>query len=59
MVNGDWSDEEVDVINGLNLLTAKPTVYLLNVSKEDYESGNNQFYKEVDQWIATNSQMIN
>lgn len=55
VVNGDWSDEEVDVINGLNLLTAKPTVYLLNVSKEDYESGNNQFYKEVDEWIATNS----
>ena len=34
VVNGDWSDEEVDVINGLNLLTAKPTVYLLNVSKK-------------------------
>lgn len=54
-VNGEWTDEEIEVINGWNLLTAKPTVYLLNVSKEDYGKQENQFYDQVQEWISTNS----
>lgn len=46
VINGVWTDEEIDYINGLNLLTAKPTVYLLNVSKSDYIAGTNQFWVE-------------
>ncbi|KAI5970804.1 hypothetical protein CANMA_000223 [Candida margitis] len=55
VINGSWSDEEIDFINGLNLLTAKPTVYLLNVSKSDYIAGTNQFWDTVQNWINTNS----
>ena len=55
MINGVWTDEEIDYINGLNLLTAKPTVYLLNVSKSDYIAGTNQFWGRVQEWITTNS----
>ncbi|KAL6450221.1 LOW QUALITY PROTEIN: YLF2 Obg-like ATPase [Candida maltosa Xu316] len=54
-VNGEWTDEEIDVINGLNLLTAKPTVYLLNVTKEEYGKQENQFLAQVKEWIETNS----
>ncbi|CAD1812000.1 GTP-binding protein YchF [Candida parapsilosis] len=55
VINGVWTDEEIDYINGLNLLTAKPTVYLLNVSKSDYIAGTNQFWGRVQEWITTNS----
>lgn len=33
---GDWNAAEVDVINSLHLLTAKPVVYLCNMSEDDY-----------------------
>ncbi|KAL6450184.1 LOW QUALITY PROTEIN: YLF2 Obg-like ATPase [Candida maltosa Xu316] len=51
-VNGEWTDEEIDVLNGLNLLTAKPTVYLLNVK---YGKQEDQFLAQVKEWIETNS----
>ncbi|KND03951.1 GTP-binding protein YchF [Spizellomyces punctatus DAOM BR117] len=33
---GNWDEEEVEVINTLGLLTAKPVVYLCNTSPESY-----------------------
>lgn len=51
----EFSDEEIAFINTLNLLTAKPTVYLLNVNEEDYASGTNQFLSAVQEWITENS----
>lgn len=38
---GDWDASEVNVINSLHLLTAKPMVYLCNVSEDDYIQGTN------------------
>ena len=32
---GQWSVLEVDILNTLQLLTAKPVVFLVNVSKRD------------------------
>lgn len=55
VIDGIWTDEEIEYINGLNLLTAKPTVYLLNVSKSDYIAGTNQFWDRVQDWINTHS----
>lgn len=49
-----WSDEEIDVLNSYNLLTAKPTVYLLNVSKDEYKSNFNKFREPVMEWISQN-----
>ena len=31
-----WNENQIEAINGMGLLTAKPIVYLLNVSEEDY-----------------------
>lgn len=36
---GEWTASEVDVINTLHLLTAKPMVYLCNISEDDYLLG--------------------
>lgn len=50
-----WSDAEIDIINPLNLLTAKPTVVLLNVNEADYAKNDNEFKNSVEQWISENS----
>ena len=36
---GAWTASEVNVINTLHLLTAKPMIYLCNVSEDDYLQG--------------------
>ncbi|ODV60604.1 GTP-binding protein YchF [Ascoidea rubescens DSM 1968] len=55
IMNFDWSNDEIEVLNQFNLLTSKPVVYLLNVSKEDYLSNRNEYYEDVKKWISANS----
>ncbi|KAG7194002.1 uncharacterized protein KQ657_005201 [Scheffersomyces spartinae] len=52
--SGEWDDEEIDIINSYNFLTAKPSVYLLNVSESEYVSGKNQYKEKVQLWINEN-----
>jgi len=33
---GDWNNRDIEFLNTLQLLTAKPVVYLVNISQEDY-----------------------
>ncbi|KAF9095443.1 hypothetical protein BGX29_004613 [Mortierella sp. GBA35] len=33
---GEWTNEEIEVINQQYLLTAKPMIYLVNISEQDY-----------------------
>lgn len=40
----EWTLKEVEVINTLTLLTAKPVVYLVNMSQADYISKKNPWY---------------
>ncbi|KAK2737186.1 hypothetical protein FQN57_000443 [Myotisia sp. PD_48] len=52
---GDWSAKEVEIINPLQLLTAKPVVYLVNLSERDYIRQKNKYLPKVAEWIKTNS----
>merc|ERR1711939_795030 len=52
---GDWSPKEVEVINPLFLLTAKPVVYLINLSEKDYLRQKNKYLPKVMEWIKTNT----
>ncbi|KAJ5568606.1 Obg-like ATPase 1 [Penicillium hetheringtonii] len=53
--NGDWSPKEVEVINPLFLLTAKPVVYLVNLSERDYIRQKNKYLPGLFEWCKTNS----
>ncbi|KAI1911325.1 Obg-like ATPase [Ophidiomyces ophidiicola] len=53
---GDWSPKEVEVINPLFLLTAKPVVYLINLSEKDYIRQKNKYLPKVAEWIKNNSE---
>ncbi|CEI98922.1 Putative GTP-binding protein YchF [Rhizopus microsporus] len=53
---GEWTVPEVNVINTLHLLTAKPMIYLCNVSEEEYIA--NEGYKwlpEINNWVEHNN----
>jgi obg-like ATPase 1 len=43
------------VINPLFLLTAKPVIYLINLSEKDYIRQKNKHLPKVAEWIKTNS----
>ncbi|KAJ3181840.1 Obg-like ATPase [Gaertneriomyces sp. JEL0708] len=47
----EWTAEEVDVINSMQLLTAKPVVYLCNVSEEEYLQNSNAWIPKIKDWI--------
>jgi obg-like ATPase 1 len=57
VANGKWTSDDVKVINSMALLTAKPSVYLANVSEEDYIVGleENARLREITEWIETYS----
>jgi obg-like ATPase 1 len=46
---------QVEVINPLFLLTAKPVVYLINLSEKDYIRQKNKYLPKVMEWLKTNS----
>jgi len=52
---GTWGPKEVEVINPLFLLTAKPVVFLINLSEKDYIRQKNKHLPKVAEWIKTNA----
>ncbi|KAH8693247.1 P-loop containing nucleoside triphosphate hydrolase protein [Talaromyces proteolyticus] len=47
----DWSPKEVEIINPLMLLTAKPVVYLVNLSEKDYLRQKNKHLPKIAEWV--------
>lgn len=53
---GTWSPKEVEIINPLFLLTAKPVVYLVNLSERDYIRKKNKHLPKIAEWIKEHAQ---
>ncbi|KAK3179094.1 hypothetical protein OEA41_001233 [Lepraria neglecta] len=47
----NWTPKEVEVINPLFLLTAKPVVYLVNLSEKDYLRQKNKHLPKIAEWV--------
>ncbi|KAJ5546803.1 Obg-like ATPase 1 [Penicillium frequentans] len=54
--NGDWTPKEVEAINPLFLLTAKPCVYLVNLSEKDFIRKKNKYLPPLFDWIKKHSE---
>jgi obg-like ATPase 1 len=52
---GTWTGPEIDVLNDLLLLTAKPIIYILNMSQEDYIRQKNKWLPKLVAWIKEHS----
>lgn len=50
---GDWTNEEVDYINEQMLITAKPIIYLVNMSERDFIRKKNKWLKKLVEWTKS------
>lgn len=48
---GDWKLGDVEHINPLQLLTAKPVIYLVNMSEKDYVNKKNKWLPKIKAWV--------
>eukprot|EP01056_Protomagalhaensia_sp_Gyna25_P000423 Protomagalhaensia_sp_Gyna_25__422@NODE_119_length_5103_cov_179_393167_g93_i0_p3_GENE_NODE_119_length_5103_cov_179_393167_g93_i0NODE_119_length_5103_cov_179_393167_g93_i0_p3_ORF_typecomplete_len399_score57_48YchFGTPase_C/PF06071_13/4_2e38MMR_HSR1/PF01926_23/6_8e28MMR_HSR1/PF01926_23/3_6e03FeoB_N/PF02421_18/6_2e08FeoB_N/PF02421_18/3_1e03Roc/PF08477_13/0_19Roc/PF08477_13/2_2e03AAA/PF00004_29/0_41MnmE_helical/PF12631_7/0_11ABC_tran/PF00005_27/0_34Dynamin_N/PF00350_23/2_7TrwB_AAD_bind/PF10412_9/0_32_ len=49
-----WTAKEVAVLNDHQFLTAKPVVYLVNLSQTDFLRQKNKWLPKIVQWVNTN-----
>jgi len=47
----DWNAVETEFIEGLSLLSAKPTIYLLNMDTKSFVARRNKWLIPVSQWV--------
>jgi len=47
----EWKANEIDAINNLYLLSAKPVVYLINMSAHDFERKRNKWLPKIVEWV--------
>jgi obg-like ATPase 1 len=47
----DWKDNHIDALNIHNLLTAKPSVILVNVNENDFLNQSNEFLNDIQKWV--------
>eukprot|EP01097_Dermamoeba_algensis_P005386 TRINITY_DN3424_c0_g1_i1.p1 TRINITY_DN3424_c0_g1~~TRINITY_DN3424_c0_g1_i1.p1 ORF type:complete len:422 (-),score=145.99 TRINITY_DN3424_c0_g1_i1:138-1319(-) len=52
---GEWKANEIEVINPLQLLTAKPVIYLVNMSEGDFISKKNKWLAKIKKWVDEKS----
>lgn len=52
---GVWNSKDVEWLNTQLFLTAKPVVYLVNISKSDYETQKNKWLKKIKEWVDAKS----
>ncbi|GBF92492.1 obg-like ATPase [Raphidocelis subcapitata] len=48
---GEWNLREVEALNTWQLLTAKPVVYLVNMSVKDYQRKKNKHLPKIFEWV--------
>lgn len=47
----EWTGREIDYLNTIQLLTAKPAMFLINMSENDYIRQKNKWLKKLKDWI--------
>lgn len=55
IANQKWTQKEVEAINTMFLLTAKPCIYLINLSEKDYIRKKNKHLLKIKEWVDVHS----
>jgi len=50
---GEWSLAEIEVLNECLFLTAKPVIYLVNLSEKDYARKKNKWLIKIKEWVES------
>jgi len=48
---GAWKNDDIDVLNGQQFLSAKPVVYLVNIGSEEYALQKNKYLAKIHEWV--------
>eukprot|EP00252_Welwitschia_mirabilis_P004747 TRINITY_DN15041_c0_g1_i1.p1 TRINITY_DN15041_c0_g1~~TRINITY_DN15041_c0_g1_i1.p1 ORF type:complete len:395 (-),score=84.98 TRINITY_DN15041_c0_g1_i1:473-1657(-) len=48
---GEWKAAEIEILNTFQLLSAKPVVYLVNMTEKDYQRKKNKFLPKIHAWV--------
>jgi obg-like ATPase 1 len=51
----DWNQHDIKLLNELQLLTAKPVVYLVNVSSDGFLENKSKWFQKVKKWCTERS----
>mmetsp|Transcript_8909 Transcript_8909/g.26742 ORF Transcript_8909/g.26742 Transcript_8909/m.26742 type:complete len:405 (+) Transcript_8909:121-1335(+) len=51
----DWSGTEIEVLNKHLFLTAKPGVFLVNMSEKDFARKKNKWLPKIKEWVDNNA----
>lgn len=51
---GTWDSKEIEVLNQHLFLTAKPVIYLVNLSEKDYIRKKNKWLVKIKEWVDAN-----
>jgi len=49
--DAEWNNKEIDVLNKYLFFTAKPFVYLVNMSENDFIAKKNKYLGKIKKWI--------
>jgi len=52
---GEWNAKDVEILQELLLITAKPIIYLVNLSEPDYLNQKNKWLGKVAAWVKEHS----
>lgn len=52
---GKWSNKDVDILNTMQFLSAKPVVYLVNISEKNFASKKNKWFRKIHEWVSARS----
>jgi len=50
----EWKAADIDVLNSLQLLTAKPAVYIINMNEKDYARKGSKWLAKIKAWVDAN-----
>lgn len=50
-----WNKNDVECLNDLQLLTAKPVLFAVNLNMNDYKRKKNKFLKPIFDWVQANA----
>jgi len=50
----DWKANDIDTLNTLSLLTAKPVVYIVNMSESDFIKKGSKWLGKIKSWVDAN-----
>jgi len=51
----EWTTSDIDFLNEYALLTAKPTLFAINLCFKDFQRKKNKFLKPIFEWVNENS----